>query len=174
MSKRTFALIFTLFIVAVVLVMIAIYNPSSYDNGTPSDIVPTEKPISPAQAEIKFKDLSSIQIASSSGTKIAYSIPITISANKNKITAVQLEISYDSQVLTNVSIAPGTFLQKPVTLLNEKDEVNGRISYALGIPPSSPGIEGEGIVATLSFQTKSLFIGKTAISFLPKTFVTAE
>lgn len=172
MSKRTFTLIFTLFTVAVVLVMIAVYNPSSYDSSaTPT---PTEKPESLAQTELRFGILSSFQIASSSGAKIVYSIPITISANKNKITAVQLEISYDPQVLTQISLTPGTFFQKPVSLLNEKNENNGRISYAIGIEPNASGIEGVGVVATLTFQAKSQFRGKTTISFLPKTLVTAE
>lgn len=172
MSKRTFALIFTLFTIAVVLVMIAVYNPSSYD--TPTSPTPTIKPELLAQTELKFGELNSFQIASQSGEKIAYAIPIKISTNKNKVTAVQLEISYDPKILTQISITPGTFFQKPVSLLNQIDEKGGRISYAIGIPPNTPGKEGEDVVAIITFQAKSQFRGETTISFLPKTKVTAE
>ncbi|MEK7517526.1 MAG: cohesin domain-containing protein [Patescibacteria group bacterium] len=176
MSKRTFSLIFTLFTVGFVLVMISLYNPSSYDKvKSPVSPTPTPTPEPLAQTELRFGVLESFPpVSSPNGEKITYSIPITISTNKNKITAVQLEMSYDPKVLTIISLSPGTFFPKPVTLLEKEDEDNGRISYAIGIAPNTPGIEGEGVVATLTFQTKSQFLKTTQISFLPKTLVTAE
>lgn len=171
MSKRTFSLIFTLFTVAFMLVVIALYNPSSYD--TILDPSPTNIPEPLAQTELRFGILSSFPVFASSSRQIAYSIPITIATKKNKVTAVQLEMSYDPQVLTRVSLNPGTFFSKPVILLNKIDENNGRISYAIGASPNTSGIEGEGIVAKLTFQAKSQLRQVSQISFLPKTLVTA-
>ena len=173
MSKRTFTLIFTLFTVAFMLVMISVYNPSSYSTTPIPTPSPTPEPLT--QTELRFGILSSFPTFSSpSGAKKAYSIPIHISAKKNKVTAVQLEISYDPQMLTTVFLAPGTFFPKPVALLNEIDENNGRISYAIGTAPNTSGIVGEGIVATLTFQAKSPLPETTQISFLPKTSVSGE
>lgn len=177
MSKRTFALIFTLFTAAVVLVVIAIYNPSSYDVNAPTSstaITPTATSESLAQTELKFGALSNFLTASSSGEKTSYSIPITISSNNNKVTSVQLEISYSPQALWQISLIPGGFFPKPVSLLSQIDENNGRISYAIGNEPSTEGIEGKGVVAILTFQAKSQFKGNTRILFLPKTLVLAE
>lgn len=174
MSKRTFALIFTLFTVAVVLVIIALYNPSSYE-APPLAPTPTITPVPLAQTELRFGTLNVIAIANSlSETKSTYSIPITISTKNNKITVVQLELSFDPNMMTSISLTPGTFFPKPVSLLNQIDEKNGRISYAIGTSPNDSGIQGEGVVAILKFQAKSLLPGQTSISFLQKTLVTAE
>lgn len=174
MSKRTFALIFSLFTIAVVLVMIAVYNPSSYNADAPTAILPTIKSEPLAQTELTFGMLSSFSIASPSGAKIAYSLPIKISAKNNKVTTVQLELSYDPNMLRIISFTPGTFFPKPVSLLNKIDEKNGRISYAIGTAPNDSGIQGDGVVAILTFQAKSPLRAETIISFLPKTSVTAE
>lgn len=172
MSKRTFSLIFTLFTVAFMLVVIALYNPSSYD--TILAPAPTNTPEPLAQTTLRFGVLESFPVFASSSKQIAYSIPITIATKKNKVTAVQLEMSYDPQVITSTFLNPGTFFPKPVILLNKIDESNGRISYAIGASPNTSGIEGEGIVATLTFQAKSQLRQVSQISFLPKTLVMGE
>lgn len=152
--------------------MTALYNPPSYDSPTSS--TPTTKPESLPQTELRFGILSSFPIFASSSGQTAYSIPIKISANKNKVNLVQLAILYDPQTITQISLAPGTFFQNPVSFLDEKNEKDGRISYAIGIPPNTSGIEGEGTVVTLLFLPKSQSKKITTLSFLPKTFVTAE
>jgi len=64
-------------------------------------------------------------------------VNIQINTKKNKVTAVQLELSYDPLLLKNVSIVPGPFLRENIELIKTIDESQGRISYALGIPPGS-------------------------------------
>lgn len=175
MSKRTFALIFTLFTVAVVLVIIALYNPSSYETKIVVVPTPTKTPMPLAQTELRFGKLSTAYpIELESKKPPVYSLPILISTGTNKVTAVQLELSYDPQMMTAISLAPSNFFPKPVSLLNQIDEKNGRISYAIGTSPNESGIQGEAVVAILTFQTRSLLPGQTNISFLPKTQVAAE
>ena len=93
---------------------------------------------------------------------------------KNKVTAVQLELQYDSKVLSNVSVVPGSFFNNPNILLNQIDAKTGRISYAFGVGLEEKGLAGQGIVATLTFETNAGITQQTRISFLPKTLVTAE
>lgn len=90
------------------------------------------------------------------------------------VTAVQLELSFDPKLLTNMSIKEGPFFTNPVTLLKNINSATGKISYALGISPQARGVQGEGIIAILEFQAKSQGPKATTISFLPKTLVTAE
>jgi len=104
----------------------------------------------------------------------SYSTDVLISTGSNKITAAQLEISYDPTVLTNVTIEPGPFFTTPVVLLKKIDTVNGKISYALSINPSQKPISGSGTVATVTFSTISGAAAmQTPINFEPKTAVTA-
>jgi len=171
MSKRTLFLIFALFLINFVLLIIALYTPKS--KPTTTQIIPTpEKQI--AQTILSFGNPI---IAASSSTKSAlqtYSLPINIITGKNKATAVQLELQYDPKVLTSVSVTPGVFFKNPIVLLNQIDAKTGRISYAFGISPTQQGIGGQGIVATLSFESKTGAPQQTSIIFLPKTLVTAE
>lgn len=103
-----------------------------------------------------------------------YSANVNITTNEDKVTAVQLEMSFDPKVLTNVDIKPGNFIQNPVVLLKKVDQENGRISLTLGIPLGQKGITGEGTVATVSFNELTAAKGSTVIDFLPKTAVTAQ
>lgn len=175
MSKKTFALIFTLFTVAFVLVMVAVYSPSpTYDISSPV-LTPKVTKVPLGETELRFGTLQSFSIPiSSPSAKIVYLLPINIKTGKNEVTAVQLEMSYDSSVLTKIVVTPGSFFEKPSVFLNQVDEENGRISYAIGVGEDTSGIRGTGLVATLSFQAKTTLSKQTSMSFLPKTFVRGE
>ena len=96
---------------------------------------------------------------------------VNITTGGNKVTAVQLEIKYNPDLLTNVDIFPGDFFQNPAVLLERIDAEEGIISYALG---SDGGVSAEGIVAILSFEEKTFARGETSLDFLSKTAVSAE
>lgn len=108
--------------------------------------------------------------ASESGTLTS---DVVINTHGNKVTAVQLEFSYDPKVLGSFELKPGTFFSSSVELLNKVDKQNGKISYALGNGLGQKGVQGQGVVATLSF-TKLKLIGTTSISFLPKSLVSSQ
>lgn len=167
MSKRTLFLIFALFIITVVLLAITLYKPSSQPS--PIIIAPKE-PVE--QTVLSFGNLSSVISTSSSALK--YSLPIDIATGNNKVTAVQLEMQYDPEILTNVSITPGVFFANPNALLNQIDIKTGRITYAFGIGLTEQGVLGIGTVATLNFSVIAGAPQQTSILFLPKTLVTAE
>src|SRR3989304_8288433 len=166
MSKRTLFLIFALSIITFALLMIALYQPQA-----PKTIqtVTVKEPV--AQTPLSFG--IPVIATSSSAVTLNYSLPISISTGRNKVTAVQLELQYDPQILTNVAVVPGPFFANPEVLLNQIDTKTGRISYAFGVGLTGSGVAGKGTVANLIF-TAIKTPKKTAIIFLPKTLVTAE
>lgn len=172
MSKRTLFLIFALFLITFVLLMMALYKPQSSKT---AQIVPT--PVeSITQTTLSFGKLT---VATSSSTLRQpayrnYSLPIEISTGKNKVTTVQLELMYDTRLLTNVAITPGSFFTKPNVLLDKIDVETGRVSYALSIGPTGQASTGKSVVANLTFSVKTNISEEVAIIFLPKTLVTAE
>jgi hypothetical protein len=167
MSKKTLFLIFALFLITSVLLVVAFYQPQI---STTSEITPTpQKPV--AQTILSFGKPT--MATSSSAITSNYSIPIEISTGENKVTAVQLELQYDPEVLGNILVVPGQFFSSSEILLNQIDAKTGRISYALGVGLTAQGISGKGIVANILFSPKIKTGDETAILFLPKTLVTA-
>lgn len=172
MSKRTLFLIFALFIITIVLLLMALFQPQA-PKTSPITTVPKE-PV--AQTILSF---GNPLIATSSSplrqpADLNYSLPININTFKNKVTAVQLELQYDPSILTNVAVAPSSFFANPNVLLNQIDTKTGRISYAFGVGLTEQGVIGKGTAASITFSAKAGTIGKTVIIFLPKTLVTAE
>ena len=87
---------------------------------------------------------------------------------------MQLEITYDPKVVTNVDIKPGTFLTQPFVLLKKIDQTNGTISYALGANPNQKPPTGQGTVAIISFSTVyGTTATQTVFNFSAKSEVTA-
>lgn len=167
MSKRTLFLIFALFVITLVLLMMAIYQPTA-PKTIPTPIV--KEPV--AQTTLSFG--APIIATTSSAFTLNYFLPINISTGKNRVTAVQLELQYDPAVLTNVAVVPDSFFANPNVLLNQIDTKTGRISYAFGIGLSDQAVVGKGTVANLTFSVRAGIPEKTAIIFLPKTLVMDE
>lgn len=133
-------------------------------NSKPSS--PPTIPSSVAQTTLRLTS----PVASTSGVLTSN---VLINTGGNKVTAVQLELSYNPNDLGSLDITPGAFIKTPTELLKTIDTNTGRISYALGIELSQKGVQGSGILATLSF-TKLRASGLTTISFLPKSLVSAQ
>lgn len=84
---------------------------------------------------------------------------------------VQLEIAYDSRVITNIAIQPGNLVPNPEVVLNAINYQTGRISYAVQIPPQKLQAT-KGSIAILTFSVRSdTPFRETTIYFLPKTIV---
>lgn len=168
MPKRTLILILVLIIVTIGLVWLSVYT------------IPSQKPptVTKQPVVLPFAK-TTITLSSSPTATLAdpsiYILDTTISTQDNKVTAVQLELSYDPKAITNVDILPGTFLNDPVVLLKNIDEKNGRISYAIAIKMGGEAVSGSGSVAQVQFSpVKGSNLTTTSINFLPKTKVSAE
>jgi len=95
-----------------------------------------------------------------------YALNADVSTNGNKLTAIQMELSYDPKAITNVDVLPGTFFSDPVVLLKKVDQATGRISYAIAIKANQDAVSGKGTVAIIQFEpVKGSTLTTTSISF---------
>ncbi len=100
------------------------------------------------------------------------SVAVFLDPKEELISAVQLQLKYDPNVLTDVDIIPGTLFPRPVVLTKKIDSEKGTIFYVIGVSlESNNPVVSKGTVATISFVRKST--EKTKISFLPLTKVTS-
>ncbi len=173
MSRKTFALIFALFIIAFVLVLVSVYSPTSNTKNLNPQPTPTVKLLPQNLSDLRFGKLESLRSPISTiSAKNVYSLPIEIDTY-NKVSLIQLELSYDPKMLEQLVIIPGNFFKTPKIYLNQIIEEKGRISYAIGSEDNMSGVTGKGTVANVSFQTKIKPPIQTRITFLPKTLVRA-
>lgn len=163
MNKQTGILITILILITGVLIGLSLYNPSLSPTVTTKTVTPI------AQTSL------TITAPLASENSSLYRSDVSIRTNSNKVTAVQIELSYDKDVLYDVDITPGTFFTSPTVLLKNIDTENGRITYALGVPlGSTGGIMGQGPVATLNFSENDSTKSSTTINFDKKSLVSAE
>jgi hypothetical protein len=73
-----------------------------------------------------------------------------------------------------VQVTPSTLFQNPVVLINKNDVQAGRMTYAFGISPNQPTVQGKGSVATITFTAKGGQGKQTQLTLLPTTLVTAR
>jgi hypothetical protein len=167
---KTFLLILILAAITAVLIFIALQNAAKVEETSPGVVTPIVSPKleNPVQTSLTISS-TAVKLA----TPSSYSTNIIINTGKNTVNKVQLEISYDPNELTNVSIETGKFFTNPQVFLKNVDKANGRISFAIGVQDSEEGILGQGVVAKLSF-TAYQKDATTSITLLPKTKVTAN
>jgi len=165
-TRKTMYLIIFLAVISILLIWVAIYNK------TPNP--PATKVLTNNQ-----------QILSYAHTVLRVNPPVAVSAftnessvlidtGSNKISGVELQMSYDPKFLQNVDVKAGTFLLKPLVLTKKIDSQKGTITFTLGITPGQKGVSGKGTIAVINFSTKPNALGKTAINFLPQTVVTDQ
>ena len=165
LPKQTIAFLSFLIVVTIVLLGLAVYTQKI----TPPTTTPSNKIVFPSYAHT---DLA-LTAPEKSGVN-TYTTNVNITTGGDKVTAAQIELSFDPKALTNVTIKTGTFIQNPVVLLKKVDQANGRISLALGVPLGEKGVSGSGTVATITFSEDPSATGSTVLDFLPKTAVTAQ
>ncbi len=171
MSKKTLALISALVLVTVVLFVIAL---KSSQNATQNPVTPSGTVMKPSPTvSVAHSVLSLLPnpvrvIPGGLGTA-----SVEINTSDNPVTAVQLEISYDPKVLSNVKVVPGPLFQNPVVLINKDNPVTGKYTYAFGRTPAQTPVQGTGVVATITFSANAS-IQPSQLTLLPTTLVTAR
>jgi cohesin domain-containing protein len=173
MPKKTLALITGLVIVTVVLFIIAIrageqqQAPSIPQSSTMSH---QSAPPVPAHTVLHLGPNPLTVAPGGQG-----SVDVTINTSDNNVTAVQLELGYDPNIVSNVKVVPGPLFTNPVVLIDKNNPATGRYTYAFGITPSGQPVKGTGVVATITFTTNYSAVGKkTQIGLLPTSLVTAR
>lgn len=120
----------------------------------------------PINAQVKIATLGFQQ-------KTATSTAILLDTGNKAVSAVQLEIAFDSSAIHNVRIQPGKFFEKSLSLISNVDYQNGSIFYVIAIPPTGYPKEGRGEIATLYYDFNNGAFNPTTLKFLPKTKVAA-
>lgn len=165
-SRKTLALVSSLVIVLVALFILSFSAPKSQNQ--PSTNQSQSTPV--AQTVITMSPNPVTFDRTSTG-----SAQVMMNTSDNEVTAVQLEISYDPDAISNVVIKPGDFFTSPVPLLNTIDKKEGRISYALAIAPAQAPLKGAGTVATIEFsKNPATTLTTTELKLLPRTLVAAK
>ncbi len=170
MSKRTIALIGILIIIAATLVAIAVSpKKQGIPTITTTPIFTRPSPASTAQTVLSMSP-GNVNV----GAGATGNVTINADTGDNAITAAQLEISFDPKALSNIIVTAGSYFQNSFELLNKIDYKTGKISYALGLPPTASAKKGTGAIATITF-TSLLPLGQsTQLIFTEKSLVTAE
>jgi hypothetical protein len=159
------AWILVAFLVIVTGVLLVVSLTSKYSSPGPSSSKEFKKDF--AHTSLEFSN-----DIKSGTTSAQQQVDINIITNGDKVTMAQLEMSYDPKLLTNVNITSGEFIKNAVVLQKNIDTTNGRIKYWIGIPPNQKGLNGKGIIATVSFT--KIGSSPAQINFMPKTSVSAS
>lgn len=97
---------------------------------------------------------------------------IRIDTGANDVNFVQIQISYNSQALSDITFEKGDFLQNADVLQNMVNKEKGLATYILSLPKKEKGMKGKGIVASLSFTTTLRDGDTTPLVFTNDTLVT--
>ena len=160
-SIKTFLLIFFLGLITIGLLAIALIPQKP----APETTLPIIS--NPLQTTLTILSTPTPQATPSS-----YMTDVLINTGQNRVTNVQLELSFDPNILTKVNIEPGDFFINPNIVLKNIDTKNGRITYVVASEDGA-GVTGQEVLAKISFTT--LKKGTPVnIEFLPKTKVSAE
>lgn len=171
MSKKTLILIITLTAVASLLIAVALLPKKKA-------VTPPPPPPTSSAAQTTEPTVTPETTLTLSPNLSTSSVDVNINTGTNNVTAVQLELTYDPQLLTDVDIsAPSkevSFFKNSITLIKKIDQEKGKIIFAIGISPTGAPVKGSGIVAVVKFTKASPTVKTANISFLPQTLVTAD
>ncbi len=170
MPRKTLALISGLVLVTLVLFIIALKSnntPVVVPSPSPS-IQPQVTPSVPAHSVLSLAPNPVSVAPGKQGTVV-----VNIDTSNNEVTAVQLEIAYDPNFISNVKVTPGALFENPVLLINKNNVKEGRYTYAYGIMPNRPTVKGVGAVATITFIALNK-PGSSQLALLPITLITAR
>lgn len=155
----------TVFLIIFLTIIVAGLTIAAFKIETPEP----KKTVSLSLVPETVLSLSQNPVLASTPSASYYNEDILIYSKENRINSVQLELSFDPNVITVYDILPGTFFDSPQTLLKTIDNTNGRISFATS--PAQGNASGTGLIATISFtlsRTQKIAT-QTSITFLPKT-----
>ncbi len=171
MPRKTTILIVILAVITGVLIFLAVRNDSAQQLvNRVSEPTPTLAP--QPYATLDFgTELLDLSLISATQT-----VDIVLDTGNKPVAGVQVELSYDPTVLSNVRILPsqqslfGTGTQ---VLISAVDPEQGRISYAVAISAEGSEVAGKGSIARIGFTAnKTRGIPATQLTFLSKSAVT--
>lgn len=132
--------------------------------------VPTPIPLTSNISPVSDLRSAIVSLRQSSPT----SVTVDLDTGGAEITGVQLELSYNPQVLQNVTVSPGKFFDNPLVLssnINTTDTTHAILLYAI-TDRYNNRIHGKGVIATIFYTSNPGIANTTSLTFLPRTKVT--
>ncbi len=174
MPKKTTILIVVLVILTGILIFLAIKNEKNKVEQKPTTITPTSFPTVTPFASLMFS-ARTLDLSDSKSTE--ESVDVVINTNSKPVFGAQVELSYDPEIITDITISnpSGSFFGSDAFILfNDVDEEQGRVSYAISLPPQAQEKSGQGVVVKMNFKiNNNKKVQKTSITFLPKSMITS-
>lgn len=170
MPKRTITLILALIIIAGGLVFLALSTFQPKQQSLPTSNIPTKVPFAHTTLSLSPNPAVSTPTAN-------IPIAVMIDSNGDKVSGVQLELSFNPKELTIVDIVSATadspsFFPKATQLLKIIDQRNGKVAYALALSTAEQAKAGSGTVAIITARI-SQGVKQTELKLLPSSVVTA-
>ncbi len=174
MPRKTLALISGLVLVTIILFVIALNNSRNAPSTPPVVMpemsqAPSMAPTSPAHSVLTLSPNPIDVLPGVKGT-----VNVNLDTSDNEVTAVQLEIAYDPNFISNVKVTPTDLFTSPVVFINNNNAKTGRYTYAFGIMPNHNAVKGIGSAATITFTALNKPGETSQLSLLPTTLVTAR
>lgn len=179
MPKKTLALISGLVLVTFLLFVIALRsanksteNQQMVDNKLQQNSIEDSEEAQMQVSAHSVLRLSPKPVSLSAGAK--GNVMVMLEPSDNEVTAVQLEIAYDPNIISNVKVTPGELFDNPVVLINKNNISEGRYTYAFGIMPNHKAITTSGVVANITFSALNKPGANSQLALLDTTLVTAK
>lgn len=176
MPKKTTILIIILALITGILIFVAVRSDQSQELGRKIMNSATATPV----VIRPFASLSfSTPVIDISNGATAQKVDIILDTNGKSVAGAQVELTYDPNTITNVTLTPLVSNQllgtNPTVLINSVDKIQGRISYAISISLNDSEKIGKGSIGQLSFTVNKFSgVSATKINFLPKSAVTTQ
>ncbi len=131
----------------------------------PAPVAPPVTSIAAATATGPPVNLSVSPSSSTPAVGSTFQISVN-AANAHDLFEVPLQLRFDPRVLALVNVDSGDLLSRdnqPVALVH-RDEGNGMVTVSASRPPQTPGVNGAGVICTLTF--KALAAGDSPLSLV--------
>lgn len=99
---------------------------------------------------------------------------ILIDTGENTINFVQIKLSFNPKVISELSFARGSIFKNDDVLQNHMDTEKGTATFIIALPKNHNGIKGRQVIATVSFKTILRDGDTTPLSFKEETLVTSD
>jgi len=170
MSKYLVVLGITIFVLILLFLLLSYVSPFN-------SLTQKNESSSNSPSSILFFNPNTI---TSSCINSSYEVPIYVSSENNYLNSIQIELSYNPEVIQNVRLTPYSpnFFGESTDysiLLEETREQYGRASLALELKAQNTEKKGNSKVAILTFTINSpTSTGSHVIRFLNKSFVGSQ
>jgi len=168
MPRKTLALIVGLVVVTVILFYIAVKTGEKQTPPPqPEAVVQPTKAV--AHSVLSMSPNPVQVVPNQVGT-----VEVLLDPAGDQVTTVQLELSYDPAMLSNVKVVSGPLFTSPLVLINLNNQQTGRYTYVFGLQPNQKIVNAKGTVATITFTARGALGKKSEIKLLPSSLVAAQ